>query len=162
MRLKVCVHTIFSKCLATIPTEQHWHDRTCDQVALHLAPTVLYLRSIALWLLLLPMALTVVPRGLLHDCVHGTLDEVHADAHHQEGAADCAGHGGDTSPSGQQTTVQADCPICDVHVLVALPGVVLTEGTPTSQGLLLAVTTEVRLFHAEHLVPSDRGPPVLS
>lgn len=132
--------------------------RICDHVALYLPPTdVRTLRPIALWLLLLPLALTVVPRGMLHQCVHDAVAHAHADA--DGNRTDCTGHGAERTPDQHQARVEADCPICDAHVLVGVPGMVLTELAVEAVVSLIAATRVMAVHEVPHPVSGARGPP---
>ncbi|MDX9750766.1 MAG: hypothetical protein RBT71_06760 [Flavobacteriales bacterium] len=105
---------------------------------------VLPLRSIAGWWLWLPLLLTVLSPGLLHDRSHGG----HA-------AEACAGHGDD----GDHADVRADCALCDMHLPVAVPGMVRVEPVGTvlmARAALPSVGWPVPLPCRG---PHDRGPP---
>ncbi|MBX2972534.1 MAG: hypothetical protein KF797_05485 [Flavobacteriales bacterium] len=121
---------------------------------------MLTLRPIAIWLLLLPLALTVVPRGMLHQCVHEAVVYAHDDADGTGG--DCAGHAEQRTPDPHHARVEADCPICDAHVLVGVPGAVLTELAVEAVASPAAVVLAVALHEVPHPVPGARGPPAIA
>ncbi len=100
------------------------------------------------------MSLVVIPRGMLHDCVHELTAELHADhacaGHEEDGALD--GHG----------SVQAGCAICDLHLLTAVQ-----EEVPACDPLEViaapvSAPETVRVYKAPRQVPADRGPPALA
>lgn len=116
-------------------------------------------RPIGFWLLLLPLALTVVPRGMLHHCVHEAVVHAHADERPTNTGTNCSGHVAERTPDRHQAHVQADCPICDVHILVGMPGTVLTELVAEAVASPSAATLVAGLHEVQRQVLGARGPP---
>lgn len=114
------------------------------------------LRRAALWLLLLPMALVVVPRHMLHECMPDTV--AHAHGAHAGDRSD----GPQADMGGGHGEVRADCPICHLNIVMAVPP------GPATEGWLIGVIGELPMAHvpalatAPHHLLANRGPPARS
>lgn len=112
-----------------------------------------HLRRMACWLLLLPMALAMAPQHLLHECMSGAGTHAHGPQ-----ATTPDGHPL-AEMDGQAGEVHADCALCHLNVVTAVPS------GPAAEGWVVAVVGELALapVAANEAAPlrllASRGPP---